>query len=218
MAVALSKENYVLHKLQSLTGIIPAGAYMLQHLTLNSFSIAGPDKFDGVIGFFESVPFHLLLVLEIFLIWLPIAFHAVYGLFIAFRAAPNAVGTKYGWSQNRMFLLQRISGVVLFFFLIYHVVTTTGAKYANHSADGIYFQAWHEKLVANGYLLLLVYFVGVLCASYHLAYGVWNFCIRWGITISENAQIRVQKFAFGMFVVVTLLGWGALVGFVVPHS
>jgi len=55
--------------------------------------------------------------------------------------------------------------------------------------------------------------LGVLAASYHLGYGIWNFCIRWGITISERAQLRIQKFSLAFFIVITLLGWAALAGF-----
>jgi succinate dehydrogenase / fumarate reductase cytochrome b subunit len=189
---------------------------MLQHLTLNSFSLAGPDKFNGVLAFFDSIPWYVLLTLEIFLIWLPILFHAIYGLFIFYRAEPNSFGTKYGWSQNRMFTFQRYSGVIVFFFLIYHVITTTGDKYLHHGTQNIDFAAWHSKFLETGpigYVLLGVYLIGILAASYHLAYGVWNFCIRWGITISDKAQARVQKFSMGMFIVVTLLGWSAILGF-----
>ena len=52
-------------------------------------------------------------------------------------------------------------------------------------------------------------------ASYHLAYGIWNFCVRWGITISDKAQIRIQKFSLGAFFALTLLGWSALAGFLI---
>ncbi|MEA2553699.1 MAG: succinate dehydrogenase / fumarate reductase, cytochrome b subunit [Fimbriimonadaceae bacterium] len=217
MAVSLTKENYFWHKVHSLTGIIPVGFYMLQHLTLNSFSLAGPAYFNGVIGFFEGMPFHFLFLLELVAIWLPLAFHAVYGLFIVNRASPNYFGGKYGWSQNRMYTFQRYSGVFLVFFLIYHVITTTGKKYFFHSAEPIRFAAMQD-LFTNHRLVLLLYVLGVLCASYHLCYGIWNFCIRWGITISERAQLKVQRFAFWMFIVVTLLGWSALVGFLMPHG
>lgn len=214
MALTLTKENYFWHRVHSLTGVVPVGFYMLQHLTLNSFSIASAEKFNGVIGFFESLPKHFLLILEVGLIWLPLVFHAVYGLFIVNRGKQNFIGTKYGWSQNRMYVFQRWSGIVLFLFLTYHVVTTTGNKYLN-GAQVIEYAAWQQKLTSYGYALFAVYLVGVLCASYHLAYGVWNFCIRWGITVSDAAQARVQRFSFGMFVVVTLLGWAALVGFLI---
>lgn len=213
MAVALTRENYLLHKLHSLSGIVPVGFYMLQHLTLNSFTLGGPEKFNGVIEFFEAMPKHLLLTLEIVVIWIPLLFHAVYGLFIVNRAKANYIGTQYGWSENRMFTLQRWTGIFLFVFLAYHIATTTGAKYMANDAEVIKYAAMQQKLTANGYLLFVFYMMGVLTASYHLAYGIWNFCIRWGITISENAQIKVQKFSFVAFIAITALGWGALAGF-----
>lgn len=216
MSLALHKENYFLHKLHSLTGIVPVGFYMVQHLTLNSFSLAGPKQFDGVIGFFESLPKHILLGAEILLIWLPLLFHAVYGLFIHNRSEQNYVGTRYRWSQNRMYTLQRWTGILIFFFLVYHIATTTGAKYIQGSADVISYAAWRTKLTSLYGLWLAVYMIGVAASSYHLAYGIWNFCIRWGISISDQAQNRLQRFSFGFFVVMTLLGWGALAGFLIP--
>ena len=41
MSLALNRENYFWHKVHSLTGVIPVGYYMVQHLVLNSFSLAG---------------------------------------------------------------------------------------------------------------------------------------------------------------------------------
>jgi succinate dehydrogenase / fumarate reductase cytochrome b subunit len=214
MAVTLTKENFFWHKVHSLTGIVPVGFYMLQHLVLNSFSLAGPQYFDGVISFFESIPPHILLILEVSLIWLPLVFHAIYGIFIINRGQSNYFTTKYNWSQNMMYTFQRWSGIFLFLFLTYHVISTTGVKYWNGSAEGIRYAAMHSYFMHPWWLVL--YMVGILCASYHLCYGIWNFCIRWGITISERAQMKVQRFAFVMFVVVTVLGWAALVGFLIP--
>ena len=215
MSIAITRENFFWHKVHSLTGIVPVGFYMVQHLTLNSFTLAGPDRFDNVIGFFESLPFHILLALEVCAIWLPLLFHSIYGLFIYNRAKSNFIGTRYGWSQNRMYWLQRMSGIVIFFFLCMHVATTTGVKYVTGNSDVIKYAAWHEKLTSFGYIWFVVYLIGILASTYHLSYGIWNFCIRWGITISDKAQQNVQKISLAVFVVLTLLGWAALAGFLI---
>jgi succinate dehydrogenase/fumarate reductase cytochrome b subunit len=55
----IGRESYFWHKLHSLTGMIPTGFYLVQHLTLNSFALGGPEKFNGVIQFFEGMPKHL---------------------------------------------------------------------------------------------------------------------------------------------------------------
>ncbi len=219
MSLALTRESFFWHKVHSLTGIVPVGFYMVQHLTLNSFSLGGPTKFDGVIGFFEGIPIHLLLLLEAVAIWIPLLFHAVYGLFITSRGEVNTYfTTKYKWSQARMYTFQRYSGIFLFFFLIYHVISTTVRKYWTGDPEVIKFAEWNRHLTEYNGIFLLVYVLGVLFASYHLAYGIWNFCIRWGITISDEAQLRVQKFSVVFFVAITLLGWAALVGFLMKHE
>jgi succinate dehydrogenase / fumarate reductase, cytochrome b subunit len=219
MSLALTRESFFWHKVHSLTGIVPVGFYMVQHLTLNSFSLGGAEKFNAVIGFFEGIPIHLLLALEAVAIWIPLLFHAIYGLFITSRGEVNNYFTsKYKWSQARMYAFQRISGMFIFFFLIYHVLSTTGYKYMTGSAEVIEYAAMRSQFTSYGGLILLVYALGVLFSSYHLAYGIWNFCIRWGITISDRAQLRIQKFSLVFFVVVTLLGWAALGGFLMNRQ
>ena len=215
MALALNRENYVLHKLHSLTGVVPVGYYMAQHLLLNTFSVASPAKFNGVLSFFESIPNYVLLSLEFVAIWVPLLFHSIYGFFITSRAKQNFVGEKYGWSQNRMYTLQRVSGVFIAVFLIYHTLSTTGVKYVTHSIHHIEYAAWQEKLTSYAYFFLVFYMLGVLASSYHLGYGIWNFCIRWGITISDRAQRQVQKLSLGIFLLLTTLGWASLFGFLI---
>ncbi len=213
------RENYTLHKLHSLSGIVPVGYYLVQHLTLNTFSLAGADKFNGVIGFFEGMPTHLLLGLKA-LIWLPLIFHAVYGLFIAARAEPNYSAAAYKYRENRYYTLQRVSGIVAFFFLCYHMTTTSvfGKLYGVEKT--IQYQNWATKLsepvLGIPYLILLVYIVGIVASCYHFSYGIWNFCIRWGITISDQAQATMGKVAAFSFVALTGLGILALIGFFNP--
>lgn len=223
------RENFVLHKLHSLTGIIPVGFYMVQHLTLNSFSIAGPGYFNNVVKFFEAMPWWFLLGIELFGIWLPLFFHAIYGLFIWNRADSKTVARYSKQSQkykeNSYFKWQRWTGVLLFFFIIAHMFETTFRTKITHDPESfIYFEAWATKLaqpIVNGtgtYLVLALYLVFVAMAAYHLGYGIWNFCIRWGITVSDKAQANMAKFAGGATVALTLLGWAALAGFLIPRE
>lgn len=217
MSLALNRESFFWHKVHSLTGIVPVGFYMVQHLTLNSFSLAGREQYNRVGDAFYSLPAHLLLGLEVFMVWIPLAFHMIYGLFITSRAQPNYVGTKYRWSHNRMYLMQRLTGVFLMVFLIFHFVTTTLQVKLKGDHTVVNFDGMQAQLTSYGYLVLAFYVLGVLASSYHLAFGVWNFCIRWGITISERAQARIQKAAVFIFIALTLLGWAALAGFLRPE-
>ena len=209
------RESFFWHKVHSLTGIVPVGFYMVQHLTLNSFSLAGPSKFNGVIHFFASVPQHFLLALEVFAIWLPLLFHAVYGVFIVARNSDNYSEKAYKYRENRYYRLQRWTGILAFIYLLAHVFTTTFQAKTKGEAY-IQYDAWNQLLTSNGYVFFILYAVGVTACCYHLAYGIWNFCIRWGITISEKSQAATGRFAAFAFVALSLLGIGALYGFINP--
>jgi succinate dehydrogenase / fumarate reductase cytochrome b subunit len=213
------RENFWLHKLHSLSGVIPVGFYMLQHLTLNSFSLAGPEKFNGVIEFFENWPPHLLLAAELLIILGPILFHAVYGLFIVSRMEPYTSPAAAKYRENKYYSLQRWSGVVAFFFLCVHVASTA-IRHKVQGVDVVKYQAMAEMLQwpNNLHLGLIFYVVGVVACAYHLAYGIWNFCIRWGITIAEKSQLAMTRVAFVLFVVISLLGVGSLAGFLKPQK
>ncbi|MEJ5170132.1 MAG: hypothetical protein WHU10_04015, partial [Fimbriimonadales bacterium] len=136
--------------------------------------------------------------------------------FITQRAEVNVYQKKYRYTENWMYFFQRATGVALFFLLILHVSTTTiAAKYLGRGIEHIQYAGMQKMLTDNGYLGLILYAIGVLLASYHLCYGLWNFCIRWGITVSESAQIALRKVSFVAFVAVTVLGWAALAGFLI---
>ncbi|MFN3730076.1 MAG: hypothetical protein ACK4XJ_10220 [Fimbriimonadaceae bacterium] len=209
--LVIGRESFFWHKLHSLTGVIPVGFYLVQHITLNSFSLAGPQAYNSVGKFFSGVPFHLFMVIQAVILG-SFLFHGVYGLFITSRGQSNYFSGKYKWSQNRMYLLQRVSGIVAFVFIVFHYIdASVRAKVQGHAA--VEYAAWGRHLAEYGYFILIIYMIGVLASSYHLFYGLWNFCIRWGITVSERAQIRVQKFSLWAFILFTLLGWAALFGF-----
>lgn len=212
---AIGKENFVLHKLHSLTGIVPIGFYMLQHLVLNTFSLAGPGQFNKVIGFFESMPKHILLGMEVLVLWIPILFHAVYGMFIVGRAMPNVANAFYKYRENRFYTTQRWTGILIFFFLIFHVFSTTVQKMITNNAASIEYAGMQQKLMMGGYAVFVIYLIGIACAAYHLSYGLWGFCIRWGISVSEAAQARMWKVSQAAFVAILVLGWAALAGFLI---
>ncbi|HAY12938.1 MAG TPA: succinate dehydrogenase [Armatimonadetes bacterium] len=212
------RENYTLHKLHSLTGVIPVGFYLIQHLTLNSFSLAGPQYFNGVIHFFESIPVHVFWVLKYGVIWGSIIFHALYGFVIASRGElTNYVGQNRKYRENRYYQLQRVSGIVAMLFLIYHVASTSVLGTIKGQESVNYYHNWADKLAGPTfgipYLILAIYIIGILASAYHFAYGLWNFCIRWGITVSESSQNAMAKVAKIAFPAISLIGIAALFGF-----
>src|SRR5512140_1217249 len=99
MATDGDRRHFYLRRLHSLSGLVPIGFYMLFHVYLaNAAVLAGRESFDAVAKGLESLPWFMLLLIEIFLLWLPIGFHGIYGLFIVQEAEHNF--TAYPYTRN----------------------------------------------------------------------------------------------------------------------
>ncbi|MEL3974727.1 succinate dehydrogenase cytochrome b558 subunit [Rossellomorea oryzaecorticis] len=195
--------NY--RRLHSLLGVIPVGLFLTQHLVVNHFATGGEESFNQAAHFMESLPFRYFL--EIFIIFLPLYFHAIYGIYIAFTSKNNA--TKYGYFRNWMFLLQRVSGVITFIFVTWHVWETRVA--AAFGAE-VNFQMM-ENILSNP-LMLAFYVIGVLSTIFHFANGLWSFCVSWGITVSPRSQLIATYVTIGIFVALSVVGMRAIFAFV----
>lgn len=112
--------EFYYRRLHSLLGVVPIGIFMVQHLVINHFAVYGEESFNRAAGFMAGLPFVLLL--EIFVIYLPILFHAILGVYIVFVARNNT--RKYGFFRNWMFRLQRITGIITLVFIAWHVWET----------------------------------------------------------------------------------------------
>src|SRR5690606_39228958 len=90
-------------RLHSLLGVVPIGIFVVQHLIVNHFAVYGEDSFNNAAIFRAYVPF--VLFLEIIVIYFPILFHAVLGVYIVFVARNNT--KRYCFFRTWMFLVQR---------------------------------------------------------------------------------------------------------------
>ncbi|RIW37742.1 succinate dehydrogenase [Bacillus salacetis] len=195
--------NY--RRLHSLLGVIPVGIFLIQHLVVNHFATRGEEAFNDAAHFMESLPFRI--VLETFIIFLPLLFHAIYGLYIAFTAKNNV--SRYGYFRNWMFLLQRISGVVTLIFITWHVWET---RVAAAFGSEVNFQMM-ENILSNPFMMAF-YIVGVISTIFHFANGLWSFLVSWGITVSPRSQVIATYVTIGIFVALSIVGIRALYAFV----
>ena len=217
----IQRNEFALHKIHSITGIFPVGFYLLQHMVLNSFALAGPEAYNGVIEFFEGLPYHLLLALKYLVVWIPLIYHTIYGFMIAFRQdAKTTKSSSYSkYRQHGYFVWQRISGIALAAFLVYHMATTSvaGSIYGQESVN--FYENWAARLQSPfigetpTYGIFLVYALGVGLAGYHFGYGLWHFSIRWGIAVSEKAQNAMAKVGQLVAIGIFVLGIAAMAGF-----
>lgn len=191
-------------RLHSLLGVIPVGLFLTQHLIINHFATKGEEAFNKAASFMGNLPFQLFL--EIFIIFLPLIYHAIYGLYIAFTAKNN-VG-KFSLLRNWLFMLQRVTGIITLIFVAWHVWQTRvqvafGAE--------VNFQMM-ENILASPFMFWF-YIIGVLAAIFHFANGLWSFCVSWGITISPRSQVVTTYVTLGIFVALSIVGIRAILAF-----
>jgi succinate dehydrogenase cytochrome b subunit len=200
--------SFVLRRLHSLSGIVPIGAFLLEHYISNAEAMKGPEAYNATVRFLNSLPF--VLFLEWGLIFLPILYHGLYGVWIWYRGEGNA--GDYPWVGNWMYTMQRWTGGVAFVYILYHTWTMrfTGVHLATEPEAG--FDKVYQALYGHPWVVLF-YFVGVLAASWHLAYGIWLFCAKWGITTGEQARRRLGYVCLAVGVALAGIGVYSLAGF-----
>ncbi|MGC1130397.1 MAG: hypothetical protein WA875_12620 [Candidatus Acidiferrales bacterium] len=174
---AESKTSYLLDKLHSLSGIIPIGAYLLDHLWSNSYALVSPGKYNQLSSELQTVPWRI--AIETCVLWIPIAFHALYGMWIWWKGKSNALG--HPWMANWLYVLQRWSGMIALAFIVWHLYTE---RFIGH---GVTRYSDVARSMANPWYLTF-YIVGIVAASFHLGNGLWNFACKWGIAVTPRAQ------------------------------
>lgn len=195
----MSKNSYYYRKLHSLLGIVPVGAFLLMHLISNYAATAGHSAFLEKVRWINSLP--LIFFLELLFIWVPLTYHAVYGLYVAYTARNN-VG-NYGYFRNQLFLWQRITGVITFIFVAWHIFETrVQVALGNVTHDELGMRM--NEIFANP-IALTLYIISVVAVSFHFANGTWGFLVSWGIVVGPRAQKVTTWICLGIFAVMSIM-------------
>lgn len=202
----MAERDFVNRRLHSLLGVLPIGLFLLEHLTVNYFATKGPEAFNTAAQFMEDLPFRYFL--EIVIIFLPILFHAIYGVYIAFQAKNNL--NNYGFFRNWMFFVQRWTGVFLVVYISWHVWQTR-----IQSALGTEVNFEMMQNILDNPFMLAFYVVGVLSAVFHFSNGLWSFLVSWGIIVTPRSQHITTYVTLGIFILLSIVGMRALFAFVV---
>jgi len=203
--------SFLLRKLHSLSGIVPIGAFLIEHILSNFEALKGPGAYAAQVKFLNSLP--LVRVLEWGFIFIPLAFHALYGVYIALRGKSNVI--YYPWAGNWMYVTQRWTGYIAFVYIIQHVIRQrfTGADLPNH--PGMAFAKVQHEL-SNPWMLA-VYVIAMIAVCWHFSYGIWLFAAKWGITPGNKARQRFGYVCLALGIILAGLGLASLYAFVGPN-
>ncbi len=234
----LDRHYFTLRRLHSLSGVAPIGIFLLPHLTTNSSIVwgkflnsshidenaleqagvaahTGVETFQHEVSFIHDLP--ALIIIKWTVLFLPIIFHAVLGVWFASGSRPNV--DRYAYQDNWRYTLQRATGYLGVIFIAMHIISLRfGFSFgglmvpfepnAASSSVGDHFQ--------NGTLGLFVpvfYLVSVLGLVFHFANGLWTAAITWGLTVSVPAQKRWGLVCAAIGVALSGAAVAAIVGF-----
>lgn len=215
----MARNEFLLRRLHSLSGIIPVGAYMVVHLLVNARTADSPAAFQASVYQIHSIG-RLLPVVEWVFIFIPILFHAIYGVMILRQSQPNS-GT-YRYASNVRYTLQRATGMIAFAFIAWHVFHMHGWLHADWWTHGVaqrmyghMFRPYNATSTAAEAIQIsaivpLLYAIGVLSCVFHLANGIWTFGITWGLWVTPKTQRRADWFCLAFGIILGLVGLTSL--------
>ena len=175
--------SFWLRRLHSLTGIIPVGAFLFEHILIsNASAIGGPCGLRPPGAISGGLP--LVPILELFGIWLPILFHALYGFYIWYRGETN-VG-EYPWTGNWMYTAQRWTGAIAFAYILWHTWTMRFTGIDLHEFPGASFGKVQAELFSPALFGVLRRWPDVRVLAFCLRHLV--VCAKWGIIPGEKAR------------------------------
>lgn len=208
---AAQGHSFFWRRLHSLSGIVPVGAFLIEHFISNAFATNGPHAYAEQVKFLSGLPF--VPFLEFFGIYLPLAYHAFYGFYIWFRGQSNV--REYPWAGNFMYASQRWTGAITFAFIVWHTYTMrfTGIHLLlNNDA------AFHKvQMELQNPWAAAFYTIGIVAASWHFAYGLYLFCAKWGITVSTRSRKAFGAVCFAIAILFIAVGIATMSAFFRPE-
>lgn len=217
------RHEFIVRRIHSLLGLVPVGAYMVVHLFTNGAILDGPAMFQARVDQIHGLGATTLLFLEWTFIFTPILLHGLVGMVIVARGERNV--QYYPYAGNLRYTLQRLTGVVAFIFILWHVF---------HMHGWLRFEWWHQQVaqplgggqfdptaaavtaaaaIRSSPFMQAFYVVGVLACVYHLANGLWTMGITWGLWTAPFAQRWANLPCALVGLVLTIVSLGALYGF-----
>jgi succinate dehydrogenase / fumarate reductase cytochrome b subunit len=196
---------FVLRRLHALSGVFPLSVFFVEHIWTNAAALGGRAPFQAAVDTLLRLPG--LWALETFGIFLPLAFHAFYGIFIARTASVNV--TAYPTSRNWAYVLQRVSGGIIFLFLAVHLYELRIAKALGTLSPSDFYDTLASSLGTLSFgipVRALGYLLGLAATAFHFGNGLVGFAQSFGIATTQTALRRVAWLGFSLATVLFLLG------------
>ena len=205
-----ARNQFLIKRAFSLSGLFFSG-YVVVHLLTNASLLAGPRMFQENVDRIHSLGPALPVVEWVFL-FLPFLFHMLVGWAVILGAAPNL--SDYRYVGNVRYTLQRVTAIILFFFVLGHVAHMH--HYGAWVGGGLFKPEGASSSLAaalqSALWIQLLYAIGVFSAAFHVGNGIWTAGIAWGVWTTPGAQKRANKIAWVVGIWIALTGVLSIIG------
>lgn len=195
-------------KLFSLSGVVPLGAFVLLHLWTTAALLTSQSTYERQVGVLHGGP--VTVGLEVVLILLPLAFHGVYGAWLALQKRPQA----HAYGTDLTLSLERISGLVVLLFVLAHLRATLLPAWTGQLVVGSYSTRLVEQLSSLEWGIpwtALGYLIGLAATAFHLSAGLSSFSKTWGYVNGPRAERRAQLLFRSLGIAVFVIGAATIV-------
>jgi succinate dehydrogenase / fumarate reductase, cytochrome b subunit len=192
-------------RLASLLSVLPLGVWTINHLWDNLAAFSGPEAWQRAV---TTHPHPLAQGVTYAVVLLPLLLHSVWGVQRLLGFTPNNL--RYPSANNLKYLLQRLSAIGLALFLGAHLwLALLRPRLVEGRAEP--FEDLAREMHFHG-PTLLVYLLGTLAVSYHLANGLFSFAWTWGLVGGRSAFRRADLFSIFFGLALWALSWTAIYG------
>ena len=190
-------------RIASLLAIAPLGIWTVLHLWDNLSAFDGAQPWEQAVTV-DRHPLRQTLVVVVVL--LPLLLHTLWGIARLASSRPNNV--RYGYYDNLKYLLQRLSAIGLLGFIGAHLwLAWVQPRFVEGRPEPF---TDISREMAHHTPTLVVYILGVLAVSYHLANGIQTFAMGQGLVASAGALKRLEWVVYLTFVLLLAMGWGSV--------
>jgi succinate dehydrogenase / fumarate reductase cytochrome b subunit len=137
---------------------------------------------------------------------LPLVLHMVWGVGRLLTSRPNNV--RYTYFANAKYALQRLSAIGLILFLGAHLWLAMLRPRFVQGGPEAFSDISHEMHFHMP--TLVVYLLGTLGVSYHLANGLGTFAMGWGVVASRRALSKMQWGVYAVFLILLAMSWAVI--------
>lgn len=202
-ASSAKSSSFFRSRLGSALAVVPLGVWTVIHLWNNLAAFRGAKAWQSAVTDYGHSVSEFVTG---FLVLTPLLIHTFWGLARLVSSRPNNAG--YGYFANFKYLLQRLSALGVLAFLGAHLWLAMLKPRLIEGRPEPFADIAHE--MHHHVPTLIVYVLGTLGVSYHLANGLHSFAMGWGLVSSRRALKRLEGAALGLFFVLLAMSWGVI--------